>query len=97
MRYELHSGSAKVSPVFADYVGTRMERLLSDFSFIIHSDIYLHELGVKAPSHQVRLRVQVPGETLLAEEKADNFQEAFDTALTAIRRQLSRYKETLRS
>ncbi|MCX7605717.1 MAG: ribosome-associated translation inhibitor RaiA [Bacteroidia bacterium] len=97
MRYELHTGSVKVSATFADYVETRMQRLLADFAFIVSSDIYVHELGAKSPSHQIRIRVQVPGETLLAEEKADNFQEAFDMALAAIRRQLTRYKETIRS
>lgn len=97
MRYDIHTGSAKVSPAFAEYAESRMQRLFQDFAFILQSDIYLHEAGQKSPSHEVRLRVQVPGETLLAEEKADNFQEAFDAALAAVRRQLTRYKETIRS
>ncbi|MCS6895547.1 MAG: ribosome-associated translation inhibitor RaiA [Bacteroidia bacterium] len=97
MRYKIHHSSVKVSPTFAEYAGSRMERLLHDFAFILHADIYLHEIGLKSPTHEVRLRVQVPGETLIAEEKADNFQEAFDAALNAVRRQLTRYKETIRS
>jgi len=97
MRYQLHSGTAKVSESFVSYVESRMERLLTDFSFVIATDIYLQELGDKSPTRQVRLRFQVPGETLIAEEKADNFQEAFDKALLAARRQLTRYKETIRS
>jgi len=97
MRYDIHAGSAKVSPAFAEYVEARMQRLFEDFAFILRGDIYLHELGVKSPSHEVRLRIQVSGETLVAEAQADNFQEAFDSALSAIRRQLTRYKETIRS
>ncbi|MCX8111814.1 MAG: ribosome-associated translation inhibitor RaiA [Bacteroidia bacterium] len=97
MRYEIHPGSAKVSPALTEYVEARMNRLFQDFAFILHGDIYLHEAGVKSPSHEVRLRVQVPGETLIAEEKANNFQEAFDATLAAVRRQLTRYKETIRS
>ncbi|MEN3040035.1 MAG: ribosome-associated translation inhibitor RaiA [Bacteroidia bacterium] len=97
MRYQIHHGSAKVTSAFAEYADSRMQRLFQDFAFIIGADIYLHELGVKSPTHEVRLRIQVPGEVLVAEEKANNFQEAFDAALSAIRRQLTRYKETLRS
>jgi ribosome-associated translation inhibitor RaiA len=74
-----------------------MDKLLSDFAFVLNGDIYLQEIGVKSPTHSVRLRVQVPGETLIAEERGDNFQEAFDAALAALRRQLTRYKETIRS
>lgn len=97
MRYQLHTGPVKVSESFTAYVGDRIERLLDDFSFVVSSDVYLQEVGEKSPSRQVRLRFQVPGETLIAEEKADNFQEAFDKALLAARRQLTRYKETIRS
>ncbi len=97
MRYELHAGSVKVSPAFIDYTDERMKRLLEDFAFVVHGDIYLHELGAKSPSHQVRLKLQVPGDVLVVEERADNFQEAFDSAVEAIRRQLKRYKETIRS
>ncbi|MCS7297824.1 MAG: ribosome-associated translation inhibitor RaiA [Bacteroidia bacterium] len=97
MRYEIHAGNARTSPSLSDYVDDRMQRLFHDFGFIVRADIYLHEVGVKNPSHEVRLKVQVPGETLLAEEKAQNFQEAFDGVLGAIRRQLTRYKETIRS
>ncbi|GIV25876.1 MAG: hypothetical protein KatS3mg026_1568 [Bacteroidia bacterium] len=97
MRYEVHAGSVKVSSAFTAYVEDRMQRLLSDFAFIVSADLYLHELGAKSPTHQVRLRVQVPGETLIVEERGDNFQEAFDAALAAMRRQLTRYKETIRS
>lgn len=97
MRYELHAGSVKVSSAFTDYANARMSRLLEDFAFVVHGDIYLHELGAKSPSHQVRLKLQVPGDTLVVEEKADNFQEAFDSAVEAMRRQLKRYKETARS
>ncbi|MCS7162086.1 MAG: ribosome-associated translation inhibitor RaiA [Bacteroidia bacterium] len=97
MRYELHAGTIPLSPTFTEYVEGRMKRLLSDFAFIVNSDIFLQELGVKGATHQVRLRVHVPGETLVAEERASNFQEAFDAALAAVRRQLTRYKETIRS
>lgn len=97
MRYEIHDSSAKAGPAFAQYAESRMQRLFHDFGFIVHGDIYLRELGVKSPSHEVRLRVQVSGETLVAEAQADNFQEAFDAALAAMRRQLTRYKETIRS
>lgn len=97
MRYEVHAGNVKVSSAFTAYVEDRMQRLLSDFAFIVSGDLYLHELGTKSPAHQVRLRVQVPGETLVVEERGDNFQEAFDAALAAMRRQLTRYKETIRS
>ncbi|MCX7764631.1 MAG: ribosome-associated translation inhibitor RaiA [Bacteroidia bacterium] len=97
MRYDIHHGSVKVSPTLKDYIESRMQRLFQDFAFVLRGDIYLHELGVKSPSHEVRLRVQVPGETLIAEEKSDSLQEAFDAALSAVRRQLTRYKETIRS
>ncbi|MCS6789941.1 MAG: HPF/RaiA family ribosome-associated protein [Bacteroidia bacterium] len=97
MRYELHAGTAKVSPVFGEYVEVRMQRLLSDFGFIVHGDIYLQEVGAKGKAHQVVIRLQVPGETVIAEEKGMNFQEAFDLALGAVRRQLTRYKEISRS
>ncbi len=97
MRFRIHTDGAKVSEAFTSYVQDRLERLYQDFGFIIEGEVNFKELGNKGPHRGVELHLRVPGEVLHVSERAEDFQTAFDSGLSAMRRSLQRYKEQIRS
>jgi ribosomal subunit interface protein len=97
MRFRLHAHGFRLPEALSAYMQDRLDRLYDDFAAIMEGEVHLEEMGDKSPAREVRIHIRVPGEALHVSERANEYQTAFDAALGAIRRSLTRYKERLRS
>jgi putative sigma-54 modulation protein len=80
-----------------DYLQKKCDKLDSFFDRIQDGQVYLRIEKPGEPSlKSVEIKVNVPGEALLAKEEAYTFEEATDLATDALKRQVKRYKEKLR-
>lgn len=82
-----------------DFVNKKVAKLDTFFDGIINSDVTLKVLRPEASKNKVaELKVSIPSNGyLFAKKEADSFEEATDLAVDAIRKQLGKYKEKLKS
>ncbi len=76
-----------------DFVEKKMARLERFVDRVTGADVMLrlekdHEMGNKV----VKINLLVPGHDVVAEHRAKSFEEAFDDAMDAVKRQLEKIK-----
>lgn len=80
-----------------DYIQRKCDKLDTFFDRIEDGQVYLKLVKIGDPSlKSVEIKVNVPGERLIAGEQATSFEEATDLATDNLKRQLKRYKEKMR-
>ncbi|MBN2634807.1 MAG: ribosome-associated translation inhibitor RaiA [Prolixibacteraceae bacterium] len=82
-----------------DFVNKKVAKLDIFFDGIISADVILKVLKPEAAKNKVaELKVSIPANGyLFAKKEADTFEEATDLAVDAIRKQLDKYKDKLKS
>ncbi|MEM0995537.1 MAG: ribosome-associated translation inhibitor RaiA [Bacteroidota bacterium] len=79
------------------YIQKKCDKLDSFFDRIQDGQVYLRIEKSGEPSlKSVEIKINVPGEVLIASEEAYSFEEATDLATETLKRQVKRYKEKLR-
>ena len=76
-----------------EFARGKVERLGKFFDRIVDVDVYLKEDNDPAAPSTAGFRVNIPTDTLFAEESAETYQEALDHASRSMERQLKRWKE----
>ena len=82
-----------------DFVNKKVGKLDTFFDGIIGADVILKVLKPETAKNKVsELKVSIPANGyLFAKKQADTFEEATDLAVDAIRKQLGKYKDKLKS
>jgi len=82
-----------------EFVNKKVGKLDTFFDGIIKSEVTLKVLKRETAKNKVsELKVSIPSNGyLFAKKEADTFEEATDLAIDAIRKQLDKYKEKLKS
>ncbi len=82
-----------------DFINKKVNKLDTFFDGIINAEVTLRVLKPETPKNkisEVKLSIPVNG-YLFAKKEADTFEEATDLALEAMKKQLRRYKEKIKS
>lgn len=80
-------------PELKDFARGKVERLEKFFDRIVDVDVYLKEGNDPGHGATAGFRVNIPTDRLFAEESAETYQEALDSASRSMERQLKRWKE----
>ena len=82
-----------------DFVNKKVGKLDTFFDGIISADVIMKVLKPETANNKVsELKVSIPANGyLFAKKQADTFEEATDLAVDAIRKQLDKYKDKLKS
>ncbi len=82
-----------------DFINKKINKLDTFFDGIINAEVTLKVLKPETANNKIaEIKVSVPANGyLFAKKKADTFEEAIDLALDAIRKQLDKFKEKLKS
>jgi putative sigma-54 modulation protein len=80
-----------------DFVNDKVEKLRHLFDSIIDSEVFLRLDKHEAHQNKVaEIKISTPGKILFAKEQSRTFEEATDSAIEALRKQITRHKEKLR-
>ena len=82
-----------------EFANKKVGKLETFFDGIISAEVTLKVLKPEATKNKIaELKVSIPSNGyLFAKKEADSFEEATDLAVDAIRKQLGKYKEKLKS
>ena len=77
-----------------EFIDKKVGKLSQYFDRIINANVYLKlENSGQVRGKIVELKVNVPGDTLMASERSTTFESATDGAVDNLKRQIMRYKE----
>lgn len=80
-----------------EFIEEKVEKLKQFYEDIIDSEVFLRLDKAEEKSNKIaEIRVNTPGKTLFASEQCRTFEEATDSAVEALRRQITRHKEKQR-
>jgi putative sigma-54 modulation protein len=80
-----------------EFIHERVDKLASHFDKIIDGEVILKvENSNDAENKVAEIKLLIPGSDIFAKKQCKSFEEATDTAVEALRRQLKKHKEKLR-
>ncbi len=80
-----------------EFIQNRVDKLANYYDKIIDGEVILKVENSHATENKVaEIKLLVPGSDIFAKKQCKSFEEATDTAVEALRRQLKKHKEKLR-
>ena len=80
------------------FIEHKLSRLTTYFDRISDADVYLKlEKDSAQDNKVVEIKLHVPGEVLIAKEKATTFEESTDLCLDKVKAQVKKFKEKIRT
>jgi ribosomal subunit interface protein len=99
MEIKINSVHFTADKKLVDFVNKKVNKLDTFFDGIINAEVTLNLLKPETANNKIsELKLSIPSNGyLFAKKQADTFEEATDLAIDAIRKQLDKYKEKLKS
>ncbi|MEN9330915.1 MAG: ribosome hibernation-promoting factor, HPF/YfiA family [Bacteroidota bacterium] len=80
------------------FVEEKIEKLTHFYEDIIDGEVFLRlDKSTEKENKIAEIKLNTPGKTMFASEQCKSFEEATDSAVDALRKQITKYKEKLRS
>lgn len=97
MRININSVHFKTDRKLEDFITEKVEKLSSLYDGIVGSEVILKVENTDSPENKIaEIRLEIRGNDLFAKKQCKTFEEATDTAVEALRKQLVKYKEKLK-
>lgn len=97
MKVNITSVKFKTDKRLEDFINSKVEKLSSVYDGIIGGEVTLKLDNSEEQDNKVtEIRLLIKGNDLFARKQCTTFEEATDTAVDALRKQLDRYKDRFR-
>jgi len=97
MDIKINSVHFSASTRLEDFVTNKVNKLLKNNENVIGAEVFLRlEKSENSENKVSEIKLNVPKSELFARKQAKTFEEATDLSIEALRRQLVRYKETIK-
>lgn len=97
MKVNIKSVHFKTDQKLEDFIQEKVDRLTNYYDGILGSDVHLKVSNNGSPENKIaEIRLKIKGYDLYAKKKCKSFEEATDTAVDALKKQLGKHKEKLR-
>lgn len=97
MNINIHSVHFKADKKLEDFVNEKVSKLENYFEGVISTEVTLRlDKNTETGNKVTEIRIKLPGNDLFAKKQAISFEEATDTAVDALRKQITKHKEKLR-
>lgn len=97
MKVNINAVKFKTDQKLEDFINEKVEKLSGVYDGIIGSEVTLKLDNAEIHDNKVaEIRLLIKGNDLFAKKQCTTFEEATDTAIDALRKQLDKYKEKIR-
>ncbi len=94
MKLQIHSIRFDADVKLLDFIQKKAGKLDTFFERIIDGEVMLRlDNDTQNENKIVEIKLNIPGHQLFAKEKSKSFEAAADSAIEALRKQLTKYKE----
>lgn len=97
MNMQIHASGFTAAAELKEFLNEKFNKLETFYDKIISVDVYLKlESHSQVKEKIVDVKMNIPGTTLFSTEAAKTFEEAIDTSVDVLSRQLKRHKDKSR-
>lgn len=97
MKVNINSIHFKVDSKLEEFICEKIEKLSDIFDNILSSEVTLKLDNNEKKNNKVsEIKLIIPGNDLFVSKQSKSFEESFDLALEALRKQIERYKAKIR-
>jgi len=97
MNITIHSVHFKADKKLEDFVIDKVAKLENYFEGVISTEVTLRlDKNIETGNKVAEIRLNIPGNDVFAKKQAITFEQATDTAVEAVRKQITKHKEKLR-
>ncbi|MBL0047971.1 MAG: ribosome-associated translation inhibitor RaiA [Bacteroidetes bacterium] len=98
MKVKIQSIHFDADKKLLDFITEKMDKLLHFYDHIIQSEVFLKIDKSDDSSNKIaEIRIHIPGQELFAKKQCKTFEEAVDTAIDALSKQVIKHKEKIKS
>ena len=97
MKLQVHSIHFDADQKLVSFIQKKVNKLETFYDRLVHREVFLRLNNEGIENKTFEIKLNVPGTQLFAEEKARSFEAAAELATDALRMQLKRFKEKLKS
>lgn len=98
MNVMINSVKFRADSKLEDYIQQKVSKLSQFYDGVLGSEVTLRVDANEKPENKItEIRLRIRGNDLFAKKQCGSFEEATDDAVEALRRQLKKHKEKLRS
>jgi len=98
MKVNINSVHFKADRKLVAFIQEKVEKLSNVYEGVVGSDVTLKLENTESPENKIaEIRILIRGNDLYAKKQCKTFEEATDTAIDALRKQLSKYKGKIRN
>lgn len=95
MKINLETIEFDGSQRLTEYTEKKVNGLTKYFDKIIAADVTLKETSDSKNTSEAEIRLSVPGDILFASSRAESYEKALNETVSALERQIKKYKEKL--
>lgn len=97
MKVNVNSVHFKADKKLLDFINQKVEKLSHMYDGVLGGDVTLKVENTDTPDNKIaEIRLLIRGNDLYAKKQSKTFEEATDTAVEALRRQLTKHKDKIR-
>lgn len=97
MKVNINSVHFKTDKKLDSFINGKLDKLSTYYDGLISSDVILKlDNSTESNNKIAEIRLNIKGSDLFAKKQCKSFEEATDSAVEALRRQLKRHKEKLK-
>jgi putative sigma-54 modulation protein len=97
MNIKINSVKFATNKKLEDFVSTKVRKLMLFYDDIICAEVYLKIENNQDLNNKVtEIKLEIPGNDLFAKKQSKSFEESTDSAVNALKRQITRHKNKLR-
>ncbi len=97
MKVSISSLHFKADLKLENFIREKVTKVSSLFDGVIGSDVTLKlDQSTSNGNKIAEIRIQIPGNDLFAKKQAKTFEEAIDSAVDALKKQITRHKEKVK-
>jgi putative sigma-54 modulation protein len=98
MKINIKAVSFKPDSILEEFIKAIIEKTVHLFDGVIGTEVILKVDKKQAVKNKItEIRFEIPGYDLFAKKQANSFEEATDMSIDALRKQLIKHKEKIRS
>ena len=97
MNIKINSVKFVTNKKLEDFVNTKVKKLMLYYDDIIRAEVYLKIENNQDLNNKVaEIKLEIPGNDLFAKKQSKSFEESTDSAVNALKRQITRHKNKLK-
>jgi putative sigma-54 modulation protein len=97
MNVKINTVHFKADKKLETFIKEKLQKMPTLFDGVISTEVILKLEHNESKNNKIaEVRLVIPGNDLYAEKRAKSFEEAADSAVEAVKKQLVRYKEKIR-